>query len=312
MAEEKSSDTEVVKTLHITGLPMDVKHRELHNLLRFLNGFESAVVAAKPGSYSYGFAVFKDQPTALEARDKIQGLIFDEDAPAVPLQVELAKANSAVKKRARDTLVSTAPYNPFSTNPPIRIEMQDKRARVAGGSKQPITTLFLANLSKSAAEREVRDLFALLPGFRKIKWNSTPGRAPVAFVDFVDVTSAQHALTVYQGYQVPSADSGGLRIEFAKKQMHPLEGEGVSNSVPSMEGVPAVGYGYVDPYGAAAAAAAAASAYSASAAAVAATSNGGLHPPGEPSVVGANYYPRQDALRLYPPSFGRGSYPHAQ
>ncbi|GBG88828.1 hypothetical protein CBR_g48442 [Chara braunii] len=91
---------DVVRTLFISGLPQDVQERELFNLFRPCDGYESSQLQVTSRSvHPVGFATFVDQPSALSARDALNGVIFDP-AAGLKLRIELAKANSK-PKRAR-------------------------------------------------------------------------------------------------------------------------------------------------------------------------------------------------------------------
>ncbi|KAG5016436.1 hypothetical protein JHK82_022094 [Glycine max] len=87
---------EEVRTIFITGLPEDVKERELQNLLRWLPGFEASQLnfkAEKP----MGFALFSAPHQALTAKDILQDMLFDPDTKSV-LHTEMAKKNLFVKR----------------------------------------------------------------------------------------------------------------------------------------------------------------------------------------------------------------------
>ena len=60
-----------VRTIFITGLPVDVKERELHNLLRWLPGFEASQVNFK-GDQPMGFALFATAHQAVAAKAALQ------------------------------------------------------------------------------------------------------------------------------------------------------------------------------------------------------------------------------------------------
>ncbi|XP_027361277.1 U1 small nuclear ribonucleoprotein A isoform X2 [Abrus precatorius] len=83
----------------------------------------------------------------------------------------------------------------------------------------PCATLFVANLGPSCNEQELMQVFSRYPGFLKLKMQSTYG-APVAFVDFQDVTSSTDALNSLQGTILHSSQAGeGMRLEYAKSRM---------------------------------------------------------------------------------------------
>ncbi|KAL6496891.1 hypothetical protein OROGR_028820 [Orobanche gracilis] len=85
-----------VRTIFISGLPEDVKERELHNLLRWLPGYEASQVNFK-GEHPMGFALFATAHHALAAKDALQDMVFDSDSKTL-LHAEMAKKNLFVKR----------------------------------------------------------------------------------------------------------------------------------------------------------------------------------------------------------------------
>ncbi|WMV22565.1 hypothetical protein MTR67_015950 [Solanum verrucosum] len=85
-----------VRTIFISGLPQDVKERELVNLLRWLPGYEASQLNFK-GELPMGFALFSNHQCAIGAKEAIQGLIFDTEGKCV-LHTEMAKKNLFVKR----------------------------------------------------------------------------------------------------------------------------------------------------------------------------------------------------------------------
>ncbi|XP_051116967.1 uncharacterized protein LOC127241793 [Andrographis paniculata] len=90
------SHSEEVRTIFISGLPEDVKERELQNLLRWLPGYEASQVNFK-GEHPMGFALFATQQHAIAAKDALQDMVFDADSKSV-LHTEMAKKNLFVKR----------------------------------------------------------------------------------------------------------------------------------------------------------------------------------------------------------------------
>ncbi|XP_039072015.1 RNA-binding protein with multiple splicing-like [Hibiscus syriacus] len=85
-----------VRTIFISGLPTDVKERELQNLLRWLPGFEASQVSFK-GKEPKGFALFSTAKFAVAAKDTLQEMVFDDKLKSL-LHIEMAKKNLVVKK----------------------------------------------------------------------------------------------------------------------------------------------------------------------------------------------------------------------
>ncbi|XP_059641390.1 cell wall integrity protein scw1 [Cornus florida] len=88
--------TDEVRTIFISGLPEDVKERELQNLLRWLPGYEASQVNFK-GEHPMGFALFSTPQHAIAAKDALQEMVFDAESKSV-LHTEMAKKNLFVKR----------------------------------------------------------------------------------------------------------------------------------------------------------------------------------------------------------------------
>ncbi|KAK9697097.1 hypothetical protein RND81_08G015000 [Saponaria officinalis] len=85
-----------VRTIFISGLPLDVKERELHNLLRWLPGYEASQINYK-GEHPLGFALFSSPEFAHAAKDALQNMVFDNESQSV-LHTEMAKKNLFIKR----------------------------------------------------------------------------------------------------------------------------------------------------------------------------------------------------------------------
>jgi len=96
---EKEPKAEPVRTLFVRGLPSDVKSREMYNLFRPYQGFQSASLSY-PGEQNIpvSFVSFSDHDRAIAAMEQLQGLRFDPESNT-RLRIELAKSNSKSKKR---------------------------------------------------------------------------------------------------------------------------------------------------------------------------------------------------------------------
>ncbi|KAL6972038.1 hypothetical protein U1Q18_031721 [Sarracenia purpurea var. burkii] len=87
--------SEEVRTIFISGLPEDVKERELQNLQRWLPGFEASQVNFK-GEHPMGFALFSTQ-FAIAAKDALQDLVFNAESKSM-LHTEMTKKNLFIKR----------------------------------------------------------------------------------------------------------------------------------------------------------------------------------------------------------------------
>lgn len=93
---------EEVRTLFVSGLPMDTKPRELYLLFRAYEGYEGSLlkVTSKNGKTSspVGFVTFSTRAGAESAKQDLQqGVRFDPDLPQT-IRLEFAKSNTKVSK----------------------------------------------------------------------------------------------------------------------------------------------------------------------------------------------------------------------
>ncbi|KAL3884492.1 hypothetical protein ACJMK2_024627 [Sinanodonta woodiana] len=90
-----------VRTLFVSGLPMDAKPRELYLLFRAYKGYEGSLlkVTNKNGKNTspVGFVTFSSRVAAEAAKQDLQGVRFDPDLPQT-LRLEFAKSNTKVTK----------------------------------------------------------------------------------------------------------------------------------------------------------------------------------------------------------------------
>jgi len=240
-------------TLFLSGFPHDVKHREVHNLFRYSDGYEDSIL--KPNGVA--FALFVTQESALRAMEQLNGMYFDPDSPEM-LRVELAKQNS---KRRRDAEECSVPYffskerqerrlrkaafaaassyspqfvhpifgytqaygggvfNPFEsyafpTPPPQAHQRPSKNQRVL----TPCATIFVSNLSTDVQEEELRRFFGQLEGFMRLQLFQKKDNMS-CFVQFKDIKCSTAAISVLEGYLLPSSSKGPLHAEFARNEM---------------------------------------------------------------------------------------------
>ncbi|CAK9236384.1 unnamed protein product [Sphagnum troendelagicum] len=89
---------EEVKTLFVSGLPDDIKEREIHNLFRSYDGYETCQLKySGRGFQIVAFAAFTDQASALKAKETLNGFTFDPQSGST-LHIELARANSRTNR----------------------------------------------------------------------------------------------------------------------------------------------------------------------------------------------------------------------
>lgn len=91
-------DRSGINTLFVSGLPDDVKPREIHNLFRRRPGFDSCQLKyTGRGNQVVAFATFFNHQTAVAALHALNGVKFDPQTGSI-LHIELARSNSRRKR----------------------------------------------------------------------------------------------------------------------------------------------------------------------------------------------------------------------
>jgi len=107
---------EEVRTLFVSGLPMDAKPRELYLLFRAYKGYEGSLlkVTGKNGKTTspVGFVTFNSRCAAEGAKQDLQGVKFDPDLPQT-LRLEFAKSNTKVTKPKQQSPQPAATHPTF-------------------------------------------------------------------------------------------------------------------------------------------------------------------------------------------------------
>ncbi|XP_077131375.1 RNA-binding protein with multiple splicing isoform X3 [Ranitomeya variabilis] len=112
--EEISLPEEEVRTLFVSGLPLDIKPRELYLLFRPFKGYEGSLIKLT-SKQPVGFVSFDSRSEAEAAKNALNGIRFDPEIPQT-LRLEFAKANT---KMAKSKLVGTPnPSTPQLNNVP--------------------------------------------------------------------------------------------------------------------------------------------------------------------------------------------------
>uniref|UniRef100_A0A336LJQ0 CSON009744 protein n=1 Tax=Culicoides sonorensis TaxID=179676 RepID=A0A336LJQ0_CULSO len=110
-----------VRTLFVSGLPMDAKPRELYLLFRAYEGYEGSLlkVTSKNGKTAspVGFVTFQTRAGAEAAKQDLQqGVRFDPDMPQT-IRLEFAKSNTKVSKPKPQPNTATAATHPALMHP---------------------------------------------------------------------------------------------------------------------------------------------------------------------------------------------------
>ncbi|KAG2379918.1 uncharacterized protein HKW66_Vig0166970 [Vigna angularis] len=95
----QQDDRSNINTLFVSGLPDDVKAREIHNLFRRRPGFDSCQLKyTGRANQVVAFATFFNHQSAMAALHALNGVKFDPQTGSV-LHIELARSNSRRKRK---------------------------------------------------------------------------------------------------------------------------------------------------------------------------------------------------------------------
>ncbi|XP_077085870.1 RNA-binding protein with multiple splicing isoform X2 [Siphateles boraxobius] len=117
---ELNSSDEEVRTLFVSGLPLDIKPRELYLLFRPFQGYEGSLIRFT-SKQPVGFVSFDSRSQAEAAKIALNGVRFDPDIPQT-LRLEFAKANT---KMAKNKLVGIPNPPPSRHSPGPRCVSRD-------------------------------------------------------------------------------------------------------------------------------------------------------------------------------------------
>uniref|UniRef100_A0AAQ4P0Y4 RRM domain-containing protein n=1 Tax=Gasterosteus aculeatus aculeatus TaxID=481459 RepID=A0AAQ4P0Y4_GASAC len=109
---EFTNHEEEVRTLFVSGLPLDIKPRELYLLFRPFKGYEGSLIKLT-SKQPVGFVSFDSRSEAEAAKNALNGVRFDPEIPQT-LRLEFAKANT---KMAKNKLVGTPNPLPSQQSP---------------------------------------------------------------------------------------------------------------------------------------------------------------------------------------------------
>lgn len=87
---------EEVRTLFVSGLPMDTKPREIYLMFRGFQGYQGSLLKLT-GKEPVAFVTFENRDQAEATKLELQGVRFDPELPTT-IRIEFAKANTKAAK----------------------------------------------------------------------------------------------------------------------------------------------------------------------------------------------------------------------
>ncbi|KAI9105657.1 hypothetical protein DFS34DRAFT_574137 [Phlyctochytrium arcticum] len=238
-----------------------MQEREFQNMFIFSAGFEAATlkipsmtdsddgVSANNNNNNsarkqiIGFAKFRTRLDALEARDVLSGRKVDAERGCV-LKAEMAKKNLHTKRatavtttRARPTVVPPTATRPLAllNNTHLTQNLNNTQSLpqpTPQDQNPPCNTLYVGNLPPDTSETELRHLFSLCPGYKRLCFRPRPA-GPMCFVEFENVACATRALVQLYGNPLSNSTKGGIRLSYSKNPLGVRPAAAVSMASPS-------------------------------------------------------------------------------
>ncbi|KFO38185.1 RNA-binding protein with multiple splicing [Fukomys damarensis] len=137
----RRQDSLMVRTLFVSGLPLDIKPRELYLLFRPFKGYEGSLIKLT-SKQPVGFVSFDSRSEAEAAKNALNGIRFDPEIPQT-LRLEFAKANT---KMAKNKLVGTP--NPSTPLPNTVPQFIAREPLVCGGQGIVVGETMLLSCSR--------------------------------------------------------------------------------------------------------------------------------------------------------------------
>lgn len=230
------SQSDVIVTVRVSGLPPHVTESEFNCWFLFAPGFEQATLAPnrQPGQPQAGWARFSTTETAQTALDYLNGLQLTPDmSPGCDTVLKAEPAKNNFKPRV-STPKQPAPLQAampgLRASPPAQwsgsaIQVQGSPNSGATGDSSgttPCSTLFVWKLQASATEEElVAICFEACPGFERLKFvPCSEGRGGRCFIKFISELHAANALQVLREVALPSnPTSEALQVDYARAEL---------------------------------------------------------------------------------------------
>ncbi|KAI8976918.1 hypothetical protein BDB01DRAFT_727145 [Pilobolus umbonatus] len=158
---------------------------------------------------------------------------FDQDLSFISSRAfSLAAIQPYTPPPRLPSLLDEEPYHYLSKSTPVpmydddmmrsllsdlRPSSSNNRTNLAD-QNPPCNTLYVGNLPPNTSEEELRHLFSICKGYRRMCFRTKP-QGPMCFVEFEDIPFASHALNELQGHTLSNSVKGGIRLSFSKNPL---------------------------------------------------------------------------------------------
>lgn len=105
-----------------------------------------------------------------------------------------------------------------SSSPSSSLSSPIQRLPNPADQNPPCNTLYVGNLPPNTSEEELRQVFSLCKGYRRMCFRTKP-QGPMCFVEFEDIVFASQALNELQGHNLTNSVKGGIRLSYSKNPL---------------------------------------------------------------------------------------------
>ncbi|PVV00641.1 hypothetical protein BB560_004968, partial [Smittium megazygosporum] len=107
--------------------------------------------------------------------------------------------------------------------PPGLSKMEKSKSSTGGyglnDQNPPCNTLYVGNLAAGTMESELRALFEVVPGYKRMCFRTKPNSGPMCFVEFIDILHATKAMNSLNGTRISTSSTSGIRLSYSKNPL---------------------------------------------------------------------------------------------
>ncbi|KAJ2003706.1 hypothetical protein GGI04_002869 [Coemansia thaxteri] len=114
-----------------------------------------------------------------------------------------------------------APYSASVAGTPVGMVLPMATTRSVNSNDQnpPCNTLYVGNLAIGAKEDELKAVFQVSLGFKRMSYKAKPNSGPMCFVEFESIDFATLAMKELDGRMLSNSVGGGIRLSYSKNPL---------------------------------------------------------------------------------------------
>jgi len=162
---KKGNSEDEVRTLYITGLPHDVKHREIKNLFQHIPEFEGAVIKSSHGHVNpIAFATFSTVEAASSAKLEYSGYQMESDNADLKLKIDFAKSNTKNRGHLYPRFDHERVLPALEMTPALPCGTPVYPGHLPPPVLQPVFTSHISNVERGVQISQLEKIFSCFPG----------------------------------------------------------------------------------------------------------------------------------------------------